>query len=153
MNLLAASPHLSCGTVEEPLHNSLFSDYFWAAELHRQCRVTEESACCMQHSLLPLGVLLKTYHCIVGSLMSPGMKTCSSNTISHFGVSRVSVCIFTCQRVFLPVLLNLFMNGKPQADWIGDTPSFMLHHLVSTLFLSLPLVPLCNGTKALLGMA
>lgn len=77
---------------------------------------------------------------------------------SHFclGVSQVSVHIFTCRCVFvisLPLFLHLFLTDKLQADWIGYTLLFFLHHPTPALFLYLPLVPLCNGTKALLGMA
>lgn len=76
----------------------------------------------------------------------------------HFclDVYRVYVHIFTCRCVFvisLRLFLHLFLTGKPQADCIGYTPLFLLHHPTPALFLSLPLVPLCNGTKALLGMA
>lgn len=77
---------------------------------------------------------------------------------AHFclGVSRVSVRIFTYWCVFvcsLPLLLHLFLTGNLQADWIGYTSHFLLHPPISAVFLSLLHVPLCNGTKSLLGMA
>lgn len=67
--------------------------------------------------------------------------------------SPVDVCLwFSCLRYCI-----CSWPATPQADWIGYTPLFLLHHPTPALFLSLslslPLVPLCNGTKALLGMA
>lgn len=142
------------GALEQPLHSSFC--YCWAAELHRQCRVTEESASCMQHSLLPTGGAVENLSLHRWSVQAWKYLMFIQ---PHFclGVSRVSVHIFTYRCVFvisLPLFLHLFLTGKPQADWIGYTPLFLLHHPTPpALFLSLPLVPLCDGTKALLGMA
>lgn len=151
MQLVGCTPPWAVGALEQPLHSSFC--YCWAAELHRQCRVTKESASCMRHSLL--GVLLRTYHCTV-DLWSDQAWKYFMFIQPHFclGVSRVSVHIFTCLCVFvisLPLFLHLFLTGKLQADSIGYTPLFLLHH--PALFLSVPLFPLCNGTEALLGMA
>lgn len=105
---------------------------------------------CNTHSCR-LGVLLRTYHCIV-DLWSVQAWKYFMFIQSHFclGVFRVSVRIFTCRCVFvisLPLFLNLFLTGKPQADWIGYTPVFLLHHPIPTLFLSLPLVPCAMEQK------
>ncbi len=110
---------------------------------------------CNIHSCPP-GVLLKNYHCTI--LWSVPAWRYFMFIQPHFclGVSRVSVHILTCRCVYvksLPLYLHLFLTGKPQADWIGYTPLFLLHHPSPALFLSLPLVPPFNGTKALLGMA
>lgn len=105
----------------------------------------------------PFGVLLRTHHCTV-DLWSVQAWKYFMFIQPHFclGVSQVSVHIFTCRCVFvisLPLFLHLFLTDKLQADWIGYTLLFLLHHPTPALFLYLPLVPLCNGTKALLGMA
>lgn len=42
------------------------------------------------------------------------------------------------------------LTGKLQADWIGYTVPFPFDHPSPALFLSLPLVPQCKGTKPLL---
>lgn len=95
---------------------------------------------------------MRAYHCTV-DLWSVQAWKYFMFIQPHFclDVSRVSVHIFTCRCVFVIFLpLHLFLTGKPQADWIGYTPLFPLDHPTPALFLSLPLVPLCNGTKALL---
>lgn len=102
-----------------------------------------------------LGVLLRTYHCTV-DLWSVQAWKYFMFIQSHFClvVFWVFVCIFTCQYVFvisLPLFLNLFLTGKTQADWIHSCFPLTLPFSNSvSLFAT---CSLCNGTKALLGMA
>lgn len=139
------------GALEQPLHSSFFvtaeqQSYTDSAESLRRAPVA-----CNIHSC-PLGVLMRAYHCTI-DLWSVQAWKYFMFIQPHFclDVSRVSVHIFTCRCVFVIFLpLHLFLTGKPQADWIGYTPLFPLNQPTPALFLSLPLVPLCNGTKALL---
>lgn len=80
----------------------------------------------------PFGVLLRTHHCTV-DLWSVQAWKYFMFIQPHFclGVSQVSVHIFTCRCVFvisLPLFLHLFLTDKLQADWIGYTLLFLLHH-------------------------
>lgn len=72
-------------------HFTLLFCYCWAATLHRQCRVTEESASCMWHSLLPMGgAVEKSLH--RWSLISPGMTILSVHPDPFLSWRLSSVC-------------------------------------------------------------
>lgn len=66
--------------------------YCWAAELHSQCRVTEESACCMRHSLLPTGGAVENLSLHRWSLISPGMKLLYVHPAPFLSWRLSSVC-------------------------------------------------------------
>lgn len=110
----------------------------------------------MQHSLLPTGGAVENLSLHCWSLISPGMKTLYVNPapISVLASleclctsSPVDVCLWFPHFCFLHLLLiNCKLIGL---DTLLSSSFITLHQLS----LSLPLVPLCNGTKALLGMA
>lgn len=130
MQLVGCTPHIwAVGALEQPLHCSFC--YCWSAQLHRQCRVTEESASCMQHSLLPTGGAVENLSLHCWSLISPGMKTtlCSSSPISVL-VSLKCLCTSAPVDVCLwsPYLCICICSWlvNPQADWMGSTPPLPL---------------------------
>lgn len=126
--------------LKQPRHSSFC--YCSAAELHKQCIVTEEGATCMPYSLLPTwGAVLKlTLH--RWSLSSPGMII----LCVHPSFVLVS---FECLCTFSPIIVSLWFPCPVNHKLIGlDTPLSSYHIPISALFPPfLPLVPLCIGTK------
>lgn len=145
------------GALEQPLHSSFFcfcsgSRATQTVQGHwgeRQLHATLTPAhwgCCREPITAPL-IFDQSRH---------ENTLCSSSPISVLASlkclctsSPVDVCLW------FPYLCFCICSWPTNRKLIGlDTLLFsFLHHPVPAVFLSLPLVPLCNGTKALLGMA
>ena len=117
-------PHIwAVGASDQPLHS--YFCYCWAAELHWQCRVTEESASCMQHSLLPAGGAVENLSLHRWSLISPGMKI-YFYVHPHFCLGVSQVCVFTSSPVdvclWFPYLCSCFYSRPVNRKLNGLDP-------------------------------
>lgn len=144
------------GALEQPLHCCLC--HRSAAGLHRPCRVTEESASCMWHSLRPRGGVVVekvSLHC--WSLISSSMKSSSYCIFMSWRLSSICahlhqlVCWVFFLTLFFFFFLHLFECANGKLNGWGSLLSFSF----TTLF-QFSLCPSLSSTarsSALLGMA
>lgn len=132
------------GALEQPLHCCLC--HRSAAGLHRPCRVTEESASCMWHSLRPRGGVVVekvSLHC--WSLISSSMKSSSYCIFMSWRLS--SICAHLHQLVCWVFFLTLFFfffcicSNVLTVNWMDGAHSslFLSPHCSSSLSVPLSL--------------
>lgn len=118
------------------LWNNHFTVLFFvsarAAEPHRQCRVTEESASCMRHSLLPTGGAVENLSLHRWSLISPGMKILYVHPAPFLSWRLSSVCahlhLSMCVCDFLTSVFAFVLDRQTASwlDWIHSSfPSYI----------------------------
>lgn len=97
---------------------------------------------CNIHSC-PLGVLLRICHChcTVDLWSVQAWKYFYVHPAPFLSWRLSSVCahlhLSMCVCDLLPLFLHLSLTGKPQADWIGNTPLFLSHPPYSSSVFSL----------------